>query len=105
MRVPNNESLAQCETLPRKAIPDKATLPDFPFFSRADHPHVPYLHSSQKNYISVTRIYFSGINFPKITYQGFVVIRELHGNRVWELFSWRISFQLHEIMFSELILQ
>ena len=32
-------------------------------------------------------------------------LRELHGKCIWELFSWKISSQLHEIMFSKLISQ
>ena len=31
--------------------------------------------------------------------------RELHAKMVWELLSWKISFQLHKRMFSESILQ
>ena len=42
-----------------------------------------------------------GSNFPQVTVQ----LQENHFRMFWELFSWKISFQLHERMFSELILQ
>ena len=66
-----------------------------------DYIHFFFGINFPKIYISVTRKYFSGINFPKlhVTYS-FVIPEKLHGKAFWELFSWKISFQLHEIMFS-----
>ena len=50
---------------------------------------------------SVTRKYFSGINYPKITYHVFVCDSENYTEKLFgELFSLKISFQLHEMMFS-----
>ena len=41
-----------------------------------------------------------GINFPNITYHVFVCDSENYTEKiVWELFSWKISRQIHEIMF------
>ena len=33
------------------------------------------------------------------------VIQRITWNTVWELISWKISFQIHEIMFSEFVSQ
>ena len=55
------------------------------------------------NYISVTRKYFSGINFPKITFHVFVCDSENYMEKCfWNYFLGKSHFQLHEIMFSEL---
>ena len=59
-----------------------------------------------KNYISVARKSFSGINFPENNISRIRLwFKELHGTIVWEAFSWKIWFQWHEIMFSELIIR
>ena len=57
----------------------------------------------KKYNISVTRKYFPGINFPKITYHVFFCDLENYMEKLVGLFLGKISFQLHEVMFSEIV--
>ena len=60
----------------------------------------------EKLHFSYKKIFFVGNYFSEnYTSRIRLWFRELHGILVWELFFWKISFQLHEIKFSERISQ
>ena len=57
---------------------------------------IPYF--SYKN-----MFYFLELISRKLHYTYSFVIQRLHGKIVWGLLSWKIPFQLHKIMFLELV--